>query len=117
LTLLVRQFGRELQAGGAISNQLFVQILVVDDFDDWRSLVCEKLQEDRSFQVIGVASDGLEVVLKAEELQPDLILLDIGLPKLDGIRAARHIRKVAPESKIVFLTQEIDPVLARHGRG
>jgi DNA-binding NarL/FixJ family response regulator len=97
----------------AISNQPFVHILVVDDFDEWRSFVCEKLQENRSFQVIGVASDGLEAVLKAEELQPDLILLDIGLPKLDGIRAARRIRKVAPESKILFLSQEIDPVLAQ----
>ena len=57
-------------------------------------------------QVIDVASDGLEGVLKAEVLQPDLILLDIGLPKLNGIEAARRIRKVAPDSKIIFLTQE-----------
>jgi DNA-binding NarL/FixJ family response regulator len=64
-------------------------------------------------QVVGVASDGLEAVLKAEKLQPDLILLDIGLPKLDGIEAARHIRKIAPGSKIIFLTQEIDRDVAR----
>jgi chemotaxis response regulator CheB len=51
---------------------------VVDDFDEWRSFVCEKLQENHSSQVIGVASGGLEAVLKAEELQPDLILLYIG---------------------------------------
>jgi DNA-binding NarL/FixJ family response regulator len=66
----------------AISNQPFVHVLVVDDFDEWRSFVCEKLQENQSFQVIGVASDGLEAVLKAEELKPDLILLDIGLRRL-----------------------------------
>ena len=72
---------------------------------------------DTDARVAGELTDGLEAVLKAEELQPDLILLDIGLPKLDGIRAARHIRKVALESKIVFLTREIDPVLAHHGRG
>ena len=59
-------------------------------------------------QVIAVASDGLEAVLDAEALQPDLILLDIGLPKLHGIDAARRIRSVAPESKILFLSQESD---------
>jgi DNA-binding NarL/FixJ family response regulator len=57
-------------------------------------------------QVIGEVSDGLEAVQKAEELQPDLIVLDIGLPTLDGIEAARRIRKFSPESKIVFLSQE-----------
>ena len=51
-------------------------------------------------------SDGLEAVRKAKELSPDLILLDIGLPSLNGIEAARQIRKLAPESKIIFLTQE-----------
>jgi CheY-like chemotaxis protein len=64
-------------------------------------------------RVIDVASDGLEAVLKTEALQPDLILLDVGLPKLDGIEAARRIRSVAPESKILFLSQESDLVLAR----
>jgi CheY-like chemotaxis protein len=64
-------------------------------------------------QVIGVASDGLEAVLNTEALQPDLILLDIGLPKLDGIEAARRIRKAAPESKILFLSQESDIDLTR----
>ena len=57
-------------------------------------------------QVIAEVSDGLEAVQKAEELQPDLILLDIGLPTLNGIEAARRIRKLSPESKIVFLSQE-----------
>lgn len=96
-----------------ICNQPFLRILVVDDFADWRHCVLEKLRENRSLQVVGVASDGLEAVLKAEELQPDLILLDIGLPKLDGIETARHIRKIAPRAKIVFLTQEIDRDVAR----
>jgi len=57
-------------------------------------------------QIIGEVSDGLEAVQKAEELKPDLIVLDIGLPSLNGFEAARRIRKVAPETKILFVSQE-----------
>jgi DNA-binding NarL/FixJ family response regulator len=107
---------------GIIRSEFLVRVLVVDDFADWRHFVCEKLQEHRSLQVIGIASDGLEAVLRAEELQPDLILLDIGLPKLDGIGAARRIVKAVPECKILFVSQETDPFVAREalsagGRG
>jgi DNA-binding NarL/FixJ family response regulator len=56
--------------------------------------------------VICEASDGVEAVQKAEELQPDLIVLDIGLPKLNGIEAARRIRQLVPQSKILFVSQE-----------
>jgi CheY-like chemotaxis protein len=57
-------------------------------------------------QIVGETSDGLEAVHKAEELQPDLIVLDIGLPTLNGIEAARRIRKLSPESKILLISQE-----------
>ena len=57
-------------------------------------------------QIIGEASDGLEAVQKAVELQPALIVLDIGLPSLNGIEAARRIRKLSPNSTILFLSQE-----------
>lgn len=57
-------------------------------------------------RIVGEVSDGLEAVHKAEELQPDLIVLDIGLPSLNGIEAAQRIRKVSPESKILFVSQE-----------
>jgi DNA-binding NarL/FixJ family response regulator len=79
---------------------------VVDDFEAWRRFVCSTLQKNPELQVIGEASDGLEAVHRAKELQPDLIVLDLGLPKLNGIEAARQIRKLSPESKILFLTQE-----------
>ena len=57
-------------------------------------------------QVIGEASDGLDAIRKAEELKPDLIVLDIGLPTLNGIEAGRLILKLYPECKILFLSQE-----------
>lgn len=57
-------------------------------------------------QIVGEVSDGLEAVRKAEELRPDLILLDVGLPTLNGVEAARRIRNLVPEAKIIFVTQE-----------
>jgi DNA-binding NarL/FixJ family response regulator len=64
-------------------------------------------------QIIAEASDGLEAVRRAEELKPDLILLNIELPNLNGIDAARQIRKLAPESKIIFVTQESDAAVVQ----
>ena len=63
--------------------------------------------------IIGECSDGLEAVQKSEELQPDLILLDIGLPNLNGVEAARQIRKVAPASRILFLSSYPWPEIVR----
>jgi DNA-binding NarL/FixJ family response regulator len=83
-----------------------VRILVVDDFDPWRRFICSILEKDSELKVICEASDGLEAVQKAEELKPDLIVLDIGLPSLNGIEAARRIREIAPATKILFLSQE-----------
>ena len=83
-----------------------VRILVVDDFEMFRQLVAELLGKRPELQVVGEASDGLEALQKAVELRPDLILLDIGLPSLNGIEVARQMRSLVPESKIIFLTQE-----------
>ena len=83
-----------------------VRVLVVDDYEPFRRFVCSTLDQRPDLQVIGEASDGLEAVRKAEELKPDLIVLDIGLPSLNGIEVARRIRKLCPECKIVFVSQE-----------
>ena len=83
-----------------------VRILVVEDFAPFLQFISSTLATRLNLKVICEVSDGLEAVRKAGELRPDLILLDIGLPSLNGIEAARQIRKLVPESKIVFLTQE-----------
>jgi DNA-binding NarL/FixJ family response regulator len=80
--------------------------LVVEDFEPFRRFIASTLQKRPDLQLICEVSDGLEAVQKAQELQPDLILLDIGLPTLNGIEAARRIRNLSPESKIIFLSQE-----------
>lgn len=83
-----------------------IRVLVVDDYVPFRRFVCSTLSKRAELQIVGEASDGLEAVQKAEELQPDLIVLDIGLPTLNGIEAARKIRKLSPGSKILFVSQE-----------
>ena len=82
-----------------------VRVLLVDDYEPWRRFVRLALQEGSLLQVIGEAADGPEAVEQAQELQPDLILLDLGLPRLNGIEAARQIREVAPHSKILMVSE------------
>lgn len=84
----------------------FVRVLVVDDYPEFRELVCVMLGQRHDLQVVGEASHGNEAVSKAVELKPDLILIDIDLPPLDGVEAARQIRELTPRSKIIFLSAE-----------
>ena len=94
-----------MQLGLPLERSL-VRILLVDDYEPFRRFVRSTLRKRPSLQIVAEVSDGLEAIQQAEELKPDLILLDIGLPMLNGIEAAREIRKLAPESKIIFVTQE-----------
>jgi DNA-binding NarL/FixJ family response regulator len=89
------------------------RILVVDDFELFRRSIRFMLRQRPEFQVIGEASDGLEAVQKAVELKPHLILLDAGLPRMNGIDAARQIRELAPESKILLMNYESDSGLVQ----
>jgi len=86
-----------------------VRVLLVDDFAPWRHYVRSMLRGHVEVQLIGEEADGLEAVQKASDLKPDLILLDIALPKLDGIAAAKQTRQTVPDTKIVFLTMNRDP--------
>lgn len=91
----------------------------MEDFLPFRRAILVILAERSDLQVVGEASHGMEAVQKAVELKPDLTLLDIGLPGLNGIEVARQIRRLVPESKIIFLTQEtaVDVVQEAIGSG
>jgi DNA-binding NarL/FixJ family response regulator len=82
-----------------------IRILIADDYEGWRRQVRSLFQARPEWQVIAEALDGSEAIQKAEELKPDLIVLDIGLPEPNGIEAARRIRQLSPSSKIIFLSQ------------
>jgi DNA-binding NarL/FixJ family response regulator len=88
---------------------------VADDYEGWRHQICQSLQARPDLRVICEASDGLEAVRRAEELKPNLIVLDVGLPTLNGIEAARQIRKLSPDSKILFLSQESSADIVQEG--
>jgi len=85
------------------------RILIADNFEPWRRYASSTLQKDESLKLVGAASDGLEAVQKAIELKPDLVLLSIGLHKLNGIEAANQICKAVRGVKLLFATQIIDP--------
>ena len=90
-----------------------VRVLVVDDHEPFRRFICSTLLKKPELRIVAEASDGLDAVQKAEALRPDLIVLDLGLPKLNGIEAARQIRKLSPNSKILFVSQESSSDTAR----
>ena len=89
-----------------MSNIHLLKIFVVEDNEPLSRFLCSILEKRTDVQVVGQASDGLEAIQNAEELQPDLILLDIGLPKLNGMQVARRLGKLVPNSKFLFLSQE-----------
>jgi DNA-binding NarL/FixJ family response regulator len=94
----------------------------VDDYEPWRRFVFSTLQQQADLQVLGEVADGLEAVRRTDELQPDLVLLDIGLPTLNGIEVARRIGEVSPTSKILFVSENrsvdvVETALSTGARG
>ena len=85
-----------------------VRILVVEDIKYWREFVSSMLRKEPSFEIICEAVDGAEAVVTAEKLKPTVVLLDIGLPKMNGIEAGKWIGKLVPETKVVFFSEEHD---------
>jgi DNA-binding NarL/FixJ family response regulator len=83
-------------------------ILIVDDHPNVRKIIRDYLENESSFEVCGEAVDGYDAIQKAKELNPDLIILDLSMPQMNGIEAARVLKKILPQTPIVMLTSH-DP--------
>jgi DNA-binding NarL/FixJ family response regulator len=95
-----------------LDNLAAVRVLQVDDCGQWRRFVEAELQA-RSVQVIGTAADGWEAVQKARALKPDVILMDIWMPRLNGVAATREIGRLAPQAKVLIVSNERDPAIVQ----
>ncbi len=82
-----------------------IRVLLVDDHEIARKGIRSVLTTDAGLDIVSEAVDGEEAVKRSEELRPDIILLDITLPGISGIQAARQIRVISPDSRIIFLSQ------------
>jgi DNA-binding NarL/FixJ family response regulator len=80
------------------------RILIVDDLPQMRKLMRASLEEEREFSVCGEAIDGLDAIDKAQNLKPDLIILDASMPRLNGIEAAPKLKKLLPETRIILFS-------------
>lgn len=87
-------------------------IVLVDDYEPWLRFERLTILGQEDLQIVGEAGDGDEAIQKCQELKPDMILLDISLPTLNGIDAARKIAQVAPNSKIIFVSENRSPDVA-----
>jgi DNA-binding NarL/FixJ family response regulator len=90
-----------------------VRVLVVDDMPEMRDLTRMKLRHRREVQIVGEAADGVEAVQRAAALQPDLVICDVQMPRLDGIEAIPHMREAAPSTRIVMHSAMSDDVTVR----
>jgi two-component system, chemotaxis family, chemotaxis protein CheY len=80
------------------------RILIVDDLEHLRKMVRDFLEEELGFHVCGEAIDGFDAIEKAKELKPDLIVLDLSMPRMNGIQAAPRLKKILPETPIILFT-------------
>lgn len=81
------------------------RILIVDDHEIFRRGLRSLLESRPEFEILGEAGDGLQAIEKAVELRPDVIVMDVSMPQLDGLQATRQIRKKLPQTKILILSQ------------
>ena len=93
-------------------QKAILRILIVEDHEPIRKYIATKLRGKLQLRIVAEVAGGVDAVPKAEELRPDLIVMNVGLPRLDGFKAPRRIQKVHPKSKILFLFKNCSPDVA-----
>jgi DNA-binding NarL/FixJ family response regulator len=88
-----------------------LRILLVDDEKNIRTALLHLLNTRSKWTVVGEASDGPEAILKAQELMPDVVIMDLSMPQMNGLKATKAIRRVAPEAEVLIFTQHDSPTL------
>ena len=90
-----------------------VRVLLVDDFDNFRKFTVLSLEDSPDIAVVGEAATGAEAVAAAELLKPDLVLLDISLPDMNGFEVSERIHQVSPDSRIIFVSANNSRMIAQ----
>jgi two-component system, NarL family, response regulator DesR len=98
----------------AVPDPEVVRVLVVDDHALFAEALMLTLGIDDRIEVVGSASSGVEAISLAEALRPDVILMDVHMPSMDGIEATRRVRNVSPGSRVVMVTAARSPEIAHH---
>ena len=98
----------------AVPDREVVRVLVVDDHALFAEALMLTLGIDDRIEVVGSASSGVEAVSLAQALRPDVVLMDVHMPSMDGIEATRRVRSVSPGSRVVMVTAARSPQIARH---
>jgi DNA-binding NarL/FixJ family response regulator len=93
-----------------------VKVLLVDDFEGFRHSLRSFLRSQPGFEVVGEAVDGNDAIEKAEQLHPDLVLMDLEMPNKDGFDATREIKRRSPETRVVILSMHSSDVYRRAAR-
>lgn len=83
----------------------FIRVLTVDDSPPWQLYILKSLETESDLKIVAQVGDGLEAVQEAAKLCPDIIVMDLGLPCINGLEATRRIRSVSPNSKVLFLSE------------
>lgn len=98
-------------ASSSARENAAIRILIADDLEEWRTRIRKILDSRREWEVIFEACDGQQALDKAVELSPDIVLLDIGMPVMNGIQAGSRIRQRCRDAHIIFVTQTPDDVV------
>jgi len=104
----------EADTESSVDSQPPIRVLIVDDHDPVRRGIRLLLSSDTSVSICGEAADGIEAVEKAATLRPDVILMDITMPRMDGLQATRAIKQALPATRVILVSHNDPGIVQQH---